>query len=120
MLGSDRVLSRRQERFDMKNKGRPSRIDIRADNRRFGPSQRLKGAVYMVEPGSLRTLANGEVREYYLSIGICMPFSLAILLAAVYPASACLTIPIPGSAVNTRSSLAAASGVPSATRHIPA
>src|SRR5881409_3132404 len=84
MLGSDRVLSRRQERFDMKNKGRPSRIDIRADNGRFGPSQRLKGAVYMVEPGSLRTLANGEVREYYLSIGICMPFSLAILLAAVY------------------------------------
>src|SRR5437867_12484908 len=115
MLGSDRVWSRRQERFDMKNKGRPSRIDIRADNGRLGPSQRLKGAVYMVEPGSLRTLANGEVREYYLSIGICMPFSIAILLAAVYHPYACLTIHIPGSPFNTRSILTHAAGEPPCT-----
>src|SRR5438094_9239512 len=118
MLGSDRVLSRRQERFNMKNKGRPSRIDIRADNGRFGPSQRLKGALYMVEPGSLRTLANGEVREYYLSIGICMPFSLATLLAAVYPASACLTIPIPACSLTTRSTPPAASCLPCPTTPI--
>src|SRR5438445_11440977 len=37
----------------------------------------------------------------YLSIGMCRPFSLAIFLAAVYPASPCLTVPVPGVIGNT-------------------
>jgi hypothetical protein len=54
------------------------------------------------------------------NIGILMPFSLAILRAFSYPASACLTIAIPGSVVKTVINFFSVSLVPSATKHIPA
>src|SRR5260370_33252196 len=53
-------------------------------------------------------------------MGIRTPRSLATSIARSYPASACRMTPGPGSLVSTRSSLRAASAVPSATTTIPA
>src|SRR5260370_39992505 len=60
--------------------------------------------------GSYRPILAWQESDY-LSIGISIPFSLPIFLAVEYPASACLTIPIPGSVVNTLSALSYASCV---------
>ena len=56
----------------------------------------------------------------HFNIGILIPCFFAIDCAFSYPASACLTIPIPGSVVRTCTSLASLSSVPSATTTIPA
>jgi len=54
------------------------------------------------------------------NIGIFTLFSFAIFCAFSYPASACLTIAVPGSVVSTVTTRLPASFVPSATKHIPA
>src|SRR5216684_6590109 len=61
-----------------------------------------------------------ETGSVHPSMGMWTPRSWATSRARGYPASACRMTPVPGSFVSTRSSLRAASAVPSATTTIPA
>jgi len=64
--------------------------------------------------------APNHIAIYYFNMGSLNPFCFAISRAFSYPASACLTIAVPGSVVSTVTTRLSASFVPSATKHMPA
>jgi len=64
--------------------------------------------------------APNHITTHYFNMGILNPFCFAISCAFSYPASACLTIAVPGSVVSTVTTRFSASFVPSATKHMPA
>jgi len=78
----------------------------------------------LMKPTNITTNAAGSYvfqdNHRYFNIGILTPFSLAIFCASSYPASACLTMAVPGSVVKTVTMRLSASFVPSATKHMPA
>lgn len=91
---------------------------IRCGN--FGLPQRHRSTEKTPETYSFHGWSETTPRLYFSRSAISSLNFLAKSFATSYPASAWRIMPIPGSLRNTRLSLAAASGVPSATITIPA
>src|SRR5260370_8357666 len=106
-------------------RNRPSRQPHRACRRGNPGVHGFEPAVFDLDQNILSAVSEPRLirmpaTEAVHCIGMWPPRSLATSIARSYPASACRMTPVPGSLVSTRSSLRAASAVPSAPTTIPA